>query len=101
MNIVEFREFGWYSSTIVRFSLPSEYEYDEKQTTFTIEFRRIEIEDICKQIKDVLQLFKIEDVKYSTSKEMWNRINKRDLNSSKTIYDLFAQYGIQIESGVL
>lgn len=102
--IIEFRSFGFNEGVTI--SLSRYYQdYNPKCIDYQITFRCFSISEICEQIKkvvkDIYNLDSLTSIKFVTSKQLFTKINDRTLLSSKTIYNLFAEQGINIEEGEL
>lgn len=103
IGIIEFRSFGFIEYVTISLSRHFQ-DYNPKCIDYQITFRCFSISEICDEIKKVIKnIYNIDSltsIKFVTSKELFAKINERTSSSSKTIYNLFAEQGINIEEDI-
>ena len=88
---IYFREIGW-QSTIADM-------YGGGRLLNTTYFKEKDISTIKYILTNLFDAFKIDtnNVEYKTSSETMNRITQRTLSSTKTVWELFSDFGIEIK----
>lgn len=89
--IINFDSFGLYNPTIISFWKNG---LDKKST---ISFTQCNVEIIAGTIKSILTTLDINKAFYTTSRKLLNSIKQRPLANTKSLYELFCEYGIKIE----